>query len=454
MGNSITGNPITGFVNNGSLVQVGSANHSDQWDYLTLGSPKKAWRIQISGDLPIDGKKDMSVSVYEGTIPLFSTIGTWKVQGQSSAGAVKKNWALSLVNPVTGNPLTVKIGDWLPLNRMVLKAYATDRTLMRDIVTTRLWRAMHGFPSGTLAPVSAYSYFDGRDCGTHTSARFSTDGFPVEVYHDGDFLGLYVLRTDSTADQYLMDTGNPRHVLIQPQHAHDFWSDGIYYDGEWEYTSPATVTDDTRAAYKRFMGWASACIRGDQDIRRTYGSYIDLDSFLDYILLCELTGSYDSMLNNFFMACWDASPTSGKWFLYPYDEDETFGIGILSGVLDMGTIGWVMKKGGLADQQPAFFDLVHDRFRPEIRQRWKTLRAGGVLDGRSFYAMLGGYSDLISPDRMAEDLRLWDLNGATGIGTGFWVSHNGLKNSISYIQDFFNTRLSWLDERLGYDDGM
>lgn len=129
----------TGFVNNGSLVQYGSANTSDQWDYLTLGSPKKTWRILINGDLPAGGKKmPMSVSVYEGTIPLFSATGTWKVQGQSSSNADKKNWDLRLTNPTTGNPLSLKIGDWLPLDRVVLKAYASDRTLIRDIVTTAL----------------------------------------------------------------------------------------------------------------------------------------------------------------------------------------------------------------------------------------------------------------------------------------------------------------------------
>ncbi|MFS2220484.1 CotH kinase family protein [Commensalibacter sp. A3DC] len=97
----------------------------------------------------------MSVSVFEGTIPLFSSTGTWNLQGQTSLNSAKKNFKIKFKNAETGKKLKVKIGDWAPMNGLVLKGYGTDRTLLRDIVTTEIWRNFHRDEAGLLAPASS-----------------------------------------------------------------------------------------------------------------------------------------------------------------------------------------------------------------------------------------------------------------------------------------------------------
>lgn len=216
--------PTTGVYSNGGLVQLGQNNTADQWDYVTIPMPTQPLRILVEGNLPTNSTTPtMSVSFFEGTIPLFSASGTWQVQGQSSTTASKKNWKFKLVNSATGNKLSVKVGGWPAMTSITCKAYATDRTLMRDSLTTELWRNMHKYPSGYLAPLSAYQYFDNTDFGVHQSALFSTAGVPVEIWQNGAFLGLYVMRADNDLPAYLMDDSNTQHILIQPQHSDSIW---------------------------------------------------------------------------------------------------------------------------------------------------------------------------------------------------------------------------------------
>lgn len=444
--------PTTGYINNGGLVQLGSDNTSDQWDYLSFSKASNPWRISVEGDLPTNGTdQNMTVSFFEGTIPLFSAYGTWGVQGQSSQGATKKNWKLKLKNPGTGNKLKIKIGDWFPMSSVTLKAYADDRTLIRDSLTTEIWRNFHKAPSGFLAPQSAYKYFDGDDFGVHTSALFSTAGFPCELWHNGEFLGLYVLRSNNSEDDYLMDTNNPQHILIQPQHASNFWTSGNYNPGEWEYTSPATTDDTTTQACQRIIKWFSDCLSKTVSVRDTYFQYVDLTSVFDYIFICEISASFDSMENNFMLGSWNATPTSGVWSFWPYDEDETFGLiyGATGPSTAADQIGWVMQRTGtwFGGQDPAFFDLVHNEFRPELRARWKYLRDNDFISPSTINRMIKAQTDLIDPTMMAQDVVLWPKNIATGSPSNI---ADGGKWSVSYVSDYAKGRIEWLDQQWGY----
>lgn len=447
--------PTTGFVNNGSLVQFGSDNTADQWDYITLSAPKKTWRIVIDGDIPTGTKEpEMSVSFYEGNLPLFSAVGTWEVQGHSSAGAAKKNWKLKLVNSKTGNTIQLKIGDWLPISEIVLKAYATDRTLVRDIVTTELWRYFHKDSSGLLAPLSAYAYFDQSDCGTHMASLFSTDGFPCELYNQQGLIGLYVLRTGIEATSYLMDVNNSQHILMEAHLTNNFWVDGKFLPEKWDFSSPQTVTDPVHQACQRLVSWGSDCLSGKVDIRATYKNYIDLDSWIDYMLLCETAVSPDSILNNFLLGSWNATATQGIWRIYPYDEDQTFGLIGGNYTVEQSapeTIGWITKVDQVVGgQTPTFFEYLHQHFKPEIRARWRYLRDHKYIDSDSINQMIKDKVSLINPDMMAKDLQLWSVNAETGLGSGTAISDHGKKWSVSYIMDYAKRRIEWLDQQFKY----
>ncbi|WP_281702088.1 CotH kinase family protein [Acetobacter malorum] len=452
--------PTTGVISNGGLIQIGVNNTADQWDYITLPKPSQPWRILIEGDVPTTSTTPaMSVSFFEGTVPLFSASGTWQMQGQSSQYANKKNWKLKLKNSATGNKLLVKIGDWEPMSSIILKGYGTDRTLIRDSLTTQVWRNMHAFPTGLLAPLSAYDYFRDADCGMHASALFSTAGTPVEVWRNGAFLGLYVLRTDNDAASYLMDTANTEHLLIQPQHAADMWT-AAFNSAEWDFPSPDVAGYDTgddmsqlaptvNSAAARFVSWMQACVAQRTDIRSTYRDYLDLGSVLDYVLIVELSGSMDSLVNNWMAGSWNATPASGVWHFWPYDEDVTWGLTapVNGTAADADAVGWVCGNQSHADHSPGFFNVIFNRFRPELRQRWRALRDAGIIDPRGITAWITSYTSLIDPAAMEMDLAVWSINGPNG---AFAIAPNLYKQSLAYVLNYVVTRIAWIDAQWGY----
>lgn len=451
----------TGYINNGGLVELGQNNTSSSWDTISVSKPNSPWKILVEGDLPADKTGvNMSVSFFEGTTPLFSAVGTWQVQGQSSASALKKNWKLKLKNPDTGNKLAVKIGDWFSMTSIELKGYGTDRTLTRDCLTTELWRQIHSSDTGLLAPNSAYDYFSSQDCGVHTSALFSTDGFPVEVYQNGNFLGLYVLRTSADIDDYLMDDSNTQHILIQPQHAYGMWSHS-FNSTEWDFPSPyvkgydtgddmSQLNLDVNNSASRIINWMKDCYNGNTDLRSTIDNYLDLNSLLDYIIIVEVSGSMDSLVNNWMCGSWSATATSGVWHLWPYDEDATWGLTspVNGSGADAKNIGWIMGNGSKADHPPGFFNTASNVFRPELRARWKNLRDSGIISSNNINSIVKGITDFINPDLMVQDLENWSLTGATGsINVGLNIE----KENVSYVMNYAKERIEWIDEQWGYN---
>lgn len=446
----------TGYVNNGGVVTYAPNNTAEQLDILSIDRPQRALRWMVEGDYPSDKDgTDMSVSVFDGTIPLFSAVGTWGVQGQSTAGADKKNVKFKLKNPNTGNKLALKIGDWFSATSITHKAYGTDRTLIRESTATELYRRIHAYPTGLLASPLAYSYFDGIDFGTHTKALFSTAGTVAEIYRNGTFCQLGVIRSDADNPDYLMDDGNPNHILIQPQHAGGIWQN-VWSGSDWVVQSPAIKgyddqddisksAPDVQAKCQAILTYMQGCIAGTIDVRSTHTKYLRLRDWLDYDILINLTGSFDSMTNNFMFGTWDGV----KWGPWPYDLDETAGL-VFTIAYDgawASNIGWVTEKGGKADQDPGFFDVIHRQFRPELRARWRDLRDARIISIEAITSIINQQVGLINPDLMAQDIALWPLDGATGAPS--WMPLGG-KWSVSYVIDWYKARVAWIDQQWGY----
>ncbi|GBR47269.1 hypothetical protein AA11825_0613 [Acetobacter pomorum DSM 11825] len=452
--------PTTGFMDNGSLVQLGPDNMSEQWDYVTIPMPTQPLRLLVEGELPTNSTTpDMSVTFFEGTTPLFSASGTWQTQGQSSETANKKNWKFKLGNAETGNKLAIKVGGWFSMTSITCKGYGADRTLMRDSMTTELWRNIHKYPSGYLAPLSAYSYFDSADFGVHQSALFSTAGVPVEIWNNGEFLGLYVMRADNDPPSYLMDDSNLQHILIQPQHAGNMWS-ASFNSTVWDFPSPDVKKYDTgddmsqlnptvNDAAARIVNWMVSCCEGKTDFRSTYNAYLDLTSALDYILITEWALSFDSLNNNFMLGSWTATPTSGIWYFWPYDEDETWGVAWFlkaNGSIDP-TFGWVTETGGGGNNQPAgIFAVIREQMRPELRARWAQLRDAGVISDNAVSQFINTYGAMINPDMMVQDITNWPTSAYTGNQYGIIE----IAHSTAYIANIAHQRMAWLDQQFGY----
>lgn len=177
--------------------------------------------------------------------------------------------------------------------------------------------------------------------------------------------------------------------------------------------------------------------------------YLDITSALDFIIITEWSLSFDSLNNNFMLGSWDATPTSGVWYLWPYDEDETFGVAYFlttNGSVDP-KFGWVTEDNSGGGSQPAgIFKVIREQMRPELRARWAQLRGAGVISNEAISNFINAYGAMINPDRMVQDIANWPTTGWTGTQLGAIK----IAQSVSYLVDIANQRMAWLDGQLGY----
>ena len=154
-------------------------------------------------------------------------------QGNSSMGFVKKNVAIDLCDDewVGDNTPKVRIGNWVPQDSFHMKAYYTDffrgvgavsYKLYDQIVRTRgdmydrPWKKalLDMSKIGITTKSLGNPYVDDFSLLTDTGARCFPDGFPVAVYLNDKFYGIFSFQLKKHRDNYHMDKSTAEHVHL------------------------------------------------------------------------------------------------------------------------------------------------------------------------------------------------------------------------------------------------
>ena len=154
-------------------------------------------------------------------------------QGNSSMMYVKKNVAIDLCDDewVGDDTPKVRIGNWVPQDSFHMKSYYTDffrgvgavsYKLYDQIVRTRgnmydrPWKkAMLDMSKiGTTTKSLGNPYVDDYSLLTDTGARCFPDGFPVAVYLNDKFYGVFSFQLKKHRDNYHMDKSTAEHVHL------------------------------------------------------------------------------------------------------------------------------------------------------------------------------------------------------------------------------------------------
>lgn len=154
-------------------------------------------------------------------------------QGNSSMRFVKKNVAIDLCDDewVGDNTPKVRIGNWVPQDSFHMKAYYTDffrgvgavsYKLYDQIVRTRgnmydrPWKKalLDMSKIGITTKSLGNPYVDDYSLLTDTGARCFPDGFPVAVYLNDKFYGIFSFQLKKHRDNYHMDKSTAEHVHL------------------------------------------------------------------------------------------------------------------------------------------------------------------------------------------------------------------------------------------------
>lgn len=311
--------------------------------------------VYLSGDVKAmtkDNKVSMNFAFKDRTRTIVGYAAT-KWQGDSSLGYAKKAYRIqTFSDSAMQNKLEFKPKvDWAKGNKWNLKAYYTDALLCRDVVNANIgadiWANADHVPN-TLIKADNYGFID---------------GFPVKLYLNGDFSGIYSFNLAKG------DYGSDVQAIVGSVQAgaaqfEALPAGGVKLDGKADYEMiyPDDPTDDIKTSLNNLIKFVATST--DEDFKAQFEQYFDKTSVIDYLIFCNVIEDTDAWIKNQTLFTIDGK----KWYYHPYDLDMSLGSGSDGAVFDPtnGIIGLDTNR---------LFKRVFTTFGDDVKTRYKELRS-------------------------------------------------------------------------------
>lgn len=345
---------------------------------------------------------------YRSREQIIDCTGKIKIQGSSSTAYCKKNYTLTFYEDSSySDKLGVDVG-WGAQTKYCLKANWIDKTHSRNVVTAKLVGEMQ------------------RKYGLFATApnNGAIDGFPVEVFINGEFHGLYTMNIPKDEWQFDMDKNNPDHIVI----CGDNWNDPVKFLAIPENLNDWTVEvgpedDATLQKVQRLVDFVLNS--SDEEFKANFDQYLNLDSTLNYYIMFNYAWLSDNTGKNMLLATYD-----GKvWYPSLYDLDTSWGTHWNGGSTYDYSKGTVWLSNSVLWQR---FEALYSK---EIAERYFELRQD-VLDPEHVMDTFNSFSQSIPQEVLARETNKWNTEEHPIPGYDF-----------SQIQHYLGTVIPRLDER-------
>lgn len=331
-----------------------------------------------------------------------------KVQGTSSLAYDKKNYTINFYKDYDySQKMDIDVGFGAQ-NKYCLKANWIDKTHSRNIVTAKLASEMQ----------EKYGLF------TSAPNNGLIDGFPIEVYINGDFHGLYTMNIPKDAWMFGMDEENPNHIVI----CGEIWTDPVYFKeiptdfSVWSVEVGAE-NEETLKKIQRLVAFVRDS--SDEEFISDFEQYLNLDATINYYVMMNYCWMKDNIGKNMLLVTYD-----GKvWYPSLYDLDTTWGTTWL------GTGMYEYQNELLATDSSLLWSRLETLFKAEIAERYFELRSS-VLDTNHVISKFNEFYDSIPKEVLDRETAKW--NTVETPIPGF---------PISQIEEYLGTVIPRLDEK-------
>ena len=366
-------------------------------------------KLYFTGDMSaMTSKKDIREITFEykSGNQIIRGAAKIKVQGTSSLAYDKKNYTINFYEDKDySKKMGIDVG-WGAQDKYCLKANWIDKTHARNVVTARIAAEMQ----------AQYGLFE---MAPHNG---TIDGFPIEVYINGSFHGLYTMNIPKDAWMFGMDEDNPDHIVI----CGDNWHDPVLFKAIPEDLEDWAVEvgpedDATLAKVQRLVRFVRDST--DEEFKANFDQYLNLDSTLNYYIMLKYAFLNDNAGKNMLLATYD-----GKvWYPTLYDLDTSWGTHWT------GTKLYSYEKSLASTANSVLWERMEKLYKKEIADRYFELRAT-VLDEDHVLKMFTDFQDSIPDEVQARETAKWDTE-ATPI-PGY---------PITQIEDYLDTYVPRLD---------
>lgn len=279
-----------------------------------IGMPIVSFYGSLDG-ISRDNKVKVSVDYIDGE-KSTSAFATLKVQGSSSSAYPKKNFTIQFYKDATlDKKLKIELFEGMgKQSKYCMKANWIDVTHARNVVSARLYRDII-FSSGI------------DDEQSRLANGGVIDGYPVAVFLNGDFHGLYTMNIPKDAWMLGMegDETSKEAILMA-----DDWSDSIALreninseiNNGWELEHAADE-DNTQWIVDSYNELIDFVNNNDgQAFRDGISDYVDIDRAIDTFIFVFAINGQDNVAKNMLWYTFDGV----KWVPSMYDMDSTWGL--------------------------------------------------------------------------------------------------------------------------------
>lgn len=375
-------------------------------------------KIKLYGDiLNLQTKKEISnisMNYYDGNKLIFKSYATIKLQGTSSLSYDKKNYTINLFTDDTFSTKNkLELHDvWGAQSKYCLKANWIDSTQARNIVSARLMAQIQ----------DKYDLF--KDCPNNGLI----DGYPVEIYINDKYQGLYTCNIPKDEWMFNMDSKNPNHIVMCAESNELFASTSFYRDSpavdgeEWSIeVGPNDNEEEIASTFEklnRVIRFASNT--SDEEFKNNFAEYLNLDSCLNYLCFLYIGNCTDNITKNMLLVTYD-----GKvWYPSLYDLDSTWGI-----TYDGNNFYSATQE--FLPTQSLLWKRIISCFPNEFKNRYNELR-DSILSSENISNQFMNFYNSIAKEAWTKEHKKWP--GIPNISV-----------NVEQIINYFNNRYPYVD---------
>lgn len=335
----------------------------------------------------------------------FSSYAKLKIQGASSLKYEKKNYNITFYEDEEFSIKKNVDFKWGELNKYTLKANWIDKTHARNIVSAKIYREIQ----------SQYGLF------TDTINNGVVDGFPIEIYENDRFLGLYTLNLHKE-NFFVFELDNSNHLLVGSKASNMITNFKMEENDSFKSFEIEVGKEDKNSLEKinRLINFVNNST--DDEFKKDFSNYFNFDAALNYYCFMLFAELVDNADNNLFLVTYDGE----VWFPSMYDLDISFGTSKFGSKLDYKDEMSVARKGS------RLWKKFERNFADYIVVRYYELREK-ILTKENIISEFENFNNLIPLGTFEKEETKWKNI------PGF---------NINQIEEFLDVRIPFVDSEI------